>query len=66
MLQEARAILEGKIYSYTRGETALLEVINAQRSYNETRLAYDEARYNYAVALVELQRAADIWDIDQL
>jgi len=66
MLQEAKAILEGKIYSYNRGETALLEVINAQRSYNETQLAYDEARYNYAVALVELQRAAAIWDIDQL
>ncbi|QIH32566.1 TolC family protein [Sphingobacterium sp. DR205] len=66
MLLEAKAILEGKIYSYNRGETALLEVINAQRSYNETQLAYDEARYNYAVALVELQRAAAIWDIDQL
>lgn len=66
MLLEAKAILEGKIYSYNRGETALLEVINAQRSYNDTQLAYNEARYNYAVALVELQRAAAIWDIDQL
>lgn len=66
ILQEARAILEGKIYSYNRGETALLEVINAQRSYNETQLAYHEARYNYAVALVELERAAAIWDIDSL
>jgi len=32
----------------------------------DTQLAYDEARYNCAVALVELQRAAAIWDIDQL
>ncbi|MDR2271155.1 MAG: TolC family protein [Sphingobacterium sp.] len=64
MLFEAKAILEGKIYSYNRGETALLEVINAQRSYNDTQLAYHEARYNCTVALIELQRAAAIWNMD--
>jgi hypothetical protein len=32
----------------------------------DTQLTYDEARYNCTVALMELQRAAAIWDIDQL
>ncbi|WP_172840729.1 TolC family protein [Sphingobacterium sp. B29] len=66
MLSEAKAILEGKVYSYKRGETSLLEVLNAQRTYNETQLSYYEARYNYAIALVELQRTAGIWDIQEI
>ncbi len=66
MLLEAKAILDGKVYSYKRGETSLLEVLNAQRTYNETQLSYYEARYNYAIALVELQRTAGIWDIQEI
>jgi cobalt-zinc-cadmium efflux system outer membrane protein len=66
MLSEAKAILAGKVYSYKRGETSLLEVLNAQRTYNETQLSYYEARYNYAIALVELQRTAGIWDIQEI
>ncbi|WP_286753311.1 MULTISPECIES: TolC family protein [Sphingobacterium] len=66
MLSEAKAILAGKVYSYKRGDTSLLEVLNAQRTYNETQLSYYEARYNYAIALVELQRTAGIWDIQEI
>ncbi len=66
MLSEAKAILAGKVYSYKKGDTSLLEVLNAQRTYNETQLSYYEARYNYAIALVELQRTAGIWDIQEI
>lgn len=64
MLTDAKSVLEGKIYSYQRGETSLLEVLNAQRTYNEIQKSYYITLFNYAVALVELERAAGIWDID--
>lgn len=64
LLTEAKAVLDGKIYSYQRGETSLLEVLNAQRTYNDVQLSYHQALYENAAALVELERAAGIWDID--
>ncbi|MFZ4863310.1 TolC family protein [Sphingobacterium sp. Mn56C] len=64
MLQNAKAILDGKIYSYNRGESSLLEVLNAQRTYNELQLTYYQTRYLQAMTLVELERAAGIWDIN--
>lgn len=54
---------KGKIYSYDRGETSLLEVLNAQRTYDEVRILYIETLYNYAASLVELETSAGIWDI---
>ncbi|OUL61085.1 TolC family protein [Flavobacterium sp. AJR] len=64
LLGDAQRLLDGKVYSYKRGETSLLEVLNAQRTYNETQLNYYETLYNYAAALVELEKAAGIWDIN--
>jgi cobalt-zinc-cadmium efflux system outer membrane protein len=64
LLEKARRVREGKIYSYSRGETSLLEVLNAQRVYNDTQSTYIETLYNRAAALVELEKAAGIWDIN--
>ncbi len=64
LLQEAQRILEAKTYSYQRGNTSLLEVLDAQRTYNELQENYLETMLNYAEALVELERAVGIWDID--
>jgi cobalt-zinc-cadmium efflux system outer membrane protein len=64
LLADAQRLLDGKVYSYKRGETSLLEVLNAQRTYNETQLNYYETLYNYAASLVELEKAAGIWDIN--
>lgn len=63
MLSEAKSILEGIIYSYKRGESSILEVLNAQRTYNSVRKDYYEALADNAAALVELERKAGIWDI---
>ncbi|HEY3390128.1 MAG TPA: TolC family protein [Prolixibacteraceae bacterium] len=63
MLESAQNVRKGKIYSYNRGETSLLEVLNAQRTYNDVQQSYYETLYNRAVALVELEKAAGIWDI---
>jgi len=64
LLTEAKAILDGKIYSYQIGETSLLEVLDAQRTYNEVQQNYYQTLFNHAAALVELERAAGIWDIN--
>ena len=63
MLDEAKKVLDGKIYSYRRGETSLLEVLNAQRTYNDVQQNYFETLNNYASSLIELERASGIWDI---
>lgn len=64
VLDEAKVVLDGKIYSYNRGETSLLEVLNAQRTYNEVRALYTETLFNHAASLVALECCVGIWDIE--
>lgn len=64
LLSQAKKVLTGKAYSYSRGETSLLEVLNSQRTYNDLQTSYYETLYECYAALVELERAAGIWDID--
>lgn len=64
LLSEAKRVLEGKVYAYQRGKTSLLEVLNSQRTYNIIQMDYFTTLYNYASALVQLERAAGIWDIN--
>lgn len=64
LLQEAETIFRKKRYSYERGETSILEVLNAQRTFNEVQVSYHETLFACAAALVELQRACGIWDIE--
>ena len=64
MLSDAQKVLDGKVYSYKRGETSLLEVLNAQRTFNEVRQSYLETWNAYGNTLLELERAAGIWDIE--
>jgi len=63
-LTDATSILEKKKYSYTRGETSLLEFLNAQRTANEVFQNYYEALYNANASLVELCRAVGIWEVE--
>lgn len=64
LLRQAREVMDGKIYSYNRGEVSLLEVLDAQRTYDDVQAQYIETLFNYSSALVELERSAGIWDID--
>lgn len=64
LLSQAREVMDGKIYSYNRGEVSLLEVLDAQRTYDDVQAQYIETLFNYSAALVELERAAGIWDIE--
>ncbi len=64
MLKNADLILDAKKYSYKRGNSSLLEVLDAQRTYNEIQDQYLETLFNCASSLVELERAVGIWDIE--
>lgn len=64
MLSAAREVIDGKIYSYNRGEVSLLEVLDAQRTYDEVQAQYIETLFNHSAALVELEKSAGIWDMD--
>jgi hypothetical protein len=43
---------------------SLLEILNAQRTFNEIQSTYYEALFNRAAALVNLEKSAGIWDIN--
>jgi len=55
LLHEAEIICRKKIYSYERGETSILEMLNAQRTLNDIQLSYNEKLYECTAALVELE-----------
>jgi Outer membrane protein len=57
LLNDAELILKKIIYSYERGETSILEVLNAHRTNNDMQISYNETLYNSIEALVELERA---------
>lgn len=58
MLEEARQVRDVIEYSYSRGEATLLELLDAQRSFNETRRLLNEARAEHARSLYLLEAAS--------
>jgi cobalt-zinc-cadmium efflux system outer membrane protein len=65
LVNDAYKILQGRVYSYQHGESGLIDVLNAQRTYTELQLNYLEAMFEYTAALIELERAAGIWDLSE-
>ena len=63
ILTNARQVLAGKMYAYKRGETSLLEVINAQHTYNELQQSYAECMHECMTAWIELERSAGTGNI---
>jgi cobalt-zinc-cadmium efflux system outer membrane protein len=64
LLKDAQTVMEGKIYSYNRGETTLLEVLDARRTYDDVRTGYIETLCNATAALIALERSVGLWDIE--
>ena len=51
LLQKAEQVLETASYAYRRGDASLIELLDGQRAFNETRRSYNDARAAYADAL---------------
>ena len=64
LLQKSKEVLTGKTYSYQRGETSLLDVLNAQRTFDEVQVTYFDSLKNCLVSLIELERTAAFWDVE--
>jgi len=64
ILKDAGTVLESKRFSYQRGQATLLELLDAQRTANEVRASYNDALADHAKALIELQRTAELWEIE--
>jgi len=64
VLSNADSVLEAMRYSYERGAARLIELIDAQRTVDDVYLSYIGALAANAKALVALERAGAIWDLD--
>lgn len=63
---DAQRVFEATMYNYQRGGASLLEVLDAQRILNDVYLSYFDALRAHARALVEVETAAAMWDIDRI
>lgn len=64
VLADADKVLEKTLYNYTRGGATLVEVLVAQHTDNDVYLAYYDALSDVSHALVSLEEAVGIWDVD--
>jgi outer membrane protein, heavy metal efflux system len=60
LVENAEKILTGRTYLYKRGETSLIDVLEAQRTYNEMKMQYYQIMYDYVSAIIELKRSQAI------
>lgn len=60
IVEDAGKILENRMFGYGKGETGLLELLEAQRSYNEVMSSYIDARADFFRARVEVDRAVGL------
>ena len=54
MLTQARDVRDTTDYSYRRGEASFIELLDAQRTFNDTMQGYNEARAEFARSLYTL------------
>ncbi|NCB18014.1 MAG: TolC family protein [Bacteroidia bacterium] len=64
LVKSAKDALDQKRGEYYRGEIHLIEVLDAQRSYDEILASFYSAIYDKSQALVALESAAGVWDIE--
>lgn len=64
LLLQAKRVLEEKKRGYNSGETPFLEVLDAQRTYDEILISYYNTFYDKTAALINLERAAGYWDLE--
>jgi outer membrane protein TolC len=57
LIPQAEATVESLLAGYTTGQSALLDLLDAERTRLELAIGLEEARYRYLVAMAELTRA---------
>jgi cobalt-zinc-cadmium efflux system outer membrane protein len=60
----AAKVLDARLAAYKTGSATLLDVLTAQKADTDVRLAAIDALSERAKALVTLEQAANIWDVD--
>lgn len=63
LLKGADEVLIAKRFSYEHGQTTLLDLLDAQRADNQIHQSFNDALADAAKAMIELERAAGIWDL---
>jgi cobalt-zinc-cadmium efflux system outer membrane protein len=64
ILDLSAKVLEARLAAYKTGGATLLDVLTAQKADTDIRLASIDALSERAKALVALEQAANIWDVD--
>jgi len=64
LVKSAKDALDQKREEYYTGNIHLIEVLDAQRSYDEVLASFHSAIYEKSQALVVLESAIGIWDIE--
>lgn len=60
ILQQSRDVLRSVRYSYFRGGTTLIDLLEAQRSWYDTQKLYHEAQFQYYQSYLQLLLAAGV------
>lgn len=63
-IESAEFILQEEMEYYLKGESSLLEVLNAEKVFSKLQNDYINRLLSYGEALVELENLTGIWDID--
>gem|GEM_PF-6673096 len=58
LLERARRLLHASRIGFQAGQTSLVALLEAQRTYRAVQTEYVQARADYALALADLQRAS--------
>jgi outer membrane protein TolC len=64
LVGDANKVYKARLYRMERGETSLLDVLDAHHAVNDVYLGYFGALATQAKSLIALEQAAGIWDID--
>lgn len=64
LVGDANKVYKAKLYSLEKGQTSLLDVLDAHRTIDEVYIAYYDALAEQAKALVAVEHASAMWDVN--
>ena len=64
LVGDANQVYKAKLYSLEKGQASLLDVLDAHRTINHVYIDYYNALAEQAKALIALEHAAGIWDVN--